>query len=96
MVSPEIARTLDRRKVKVLGQGEAVKGTNNGRVDLTFTAAVWSGPIAFEEARVAPADIDYASIYDSFTITVLIQLEDLLGAIARVTAPAEAEAAQVG
>ena len=39
--------------------------------------AVWSGPRAFEEARVTPGDIDYASIYDSFTITVLQTIEDL-------------------
>jgi acetyl-CoA C-acetyltransferase len=38
---------------------------------------VWSGPKAFEEAGVTPADIDYASIYDSFTITVLETIEDL-------------------
>lgn len=37
----------------------------------------WSGPAAFEEAGVKPADIDYASIYDSFTITVLETIEDL-------------------
>ncbi len=36
-----------------------------------------SGPAAFAEARVTPADIKYASIYDSFTITVLMQIEDL-------------------
>ena len=36
-----------------------------------------SGPAAFAEAGVKPSDIKYASIYDSFTITVLIQLEDL-------------------
>jgi acetyl-CoA C-acetyltransferase len=49
----------------------------NGRIDLTYTGAVWSGPPAFEEAGVGRDDIDYASIYDSFTITVLITLEDL-------------------
>jgi acetyl-CoA C-acetyltransferase len=54
-----------------------VKHTDNGRIDLTYTGAVWSGPPAFEEAGVTPADIDYASIYDSFTITVLQCLEDL-------------------
>jgi acetyl-CoA C-acetyltransferase len=77
VVSPEVARDLDRRTVKILGQGEAPKHADNGRIDLTFSGAVWSGPRAFEEAGVAPADIDYASIYDSFTITVLETIEDL-------------------
>ncbi|MDP1818642.1 MAG: thiolase domain-containing protein [Acidimicrobiales bacterium] len=77
VVSPEVARDLDRSCVKVLGAGEAVKHTDNGRVDLTYTGAVWSGPRAFEEAGVTPGDIDYASIYDSFTITVLETIEDL-------------------
>ena len=48
-----------------------------GEVDLTYSGARWSGPAAFDEAGVKPADIKYASIYDSFTITVLMQLEDL-------------------
>jgi acetyl-CoA C-acetyltransferase len=48
-----------------------------GKVDLTYSGARWSGPLAFEEAKVKPADMKYASIYDSFTITVLMQLEDL-------------------
>jgi acetyl-CoA C-acetyltransferase len=77
LVSPEIARDLPRRSVKILGQGEAPKHTMNGRMDLTYTGAVWSGPIAFEEAGVTQVDIDYASIYDSFTITVLETIEDL-------------------
>jgi len=78
VVSPEIAKTLKRPKVRVLGVGEAPKLQYGGKaLDLTYSGAVWSGPRAFEEAGVTPADIKYASIYDSFTITVLMQLEDL-------------------
>ena len=77
MVNPSIAKSLGDRCVKVLGQGEAIKHLNGGQVDLTYTAGVSSGRIAFEEANLKPTDIDYVSIYDSFTITVLITLEDL-------------------
>jgi len=77
VVKPEIAKSLRRPLVKLLGAGEAFKGQNGGAVDLTYSAAAKSGPIAFAEAGVKPADIQYASIYDSFTITVLMQLEDL-------------------
>jgi acetyl-CoA C-acetyltransferase len=77
VVAPEVARHLERTCVKVLGHGEAPKHTMNGRVDLTYTGARWSGSRAFEEAGVTPADIDYASIYDSFTITVIETIEDL-------------------
>ncbi len=74
---PEIAKSLQRPLVRVIGTGEAVKGLRGGDVDLTYSAAARSGPAAFAQAGVAPADIKYVSIYDSFTITVLIQLEDL-------------------
>ena len=74
---PEIAKSLKRPVVSVRGAGEALKGPRGGRVDLSYSAAAWSGKTAFEEAGLTPADIQYASIYDSFTITVLMQLEDL-------------------
>jgi acetyl-CoA C-acetyltransferase len=77
VVAPEVARDLERRCVKVLGHGEAPRHTMNGRVELTYTGARWSGPAAFAEAGVAPGDVDYASIYDSFTIAVLEAIEDL-------------------
>ena len=77
VVSPEVARSLERASVKLLGHGEAPKHASGGKIDLTYSAAAWSGPRAFEEAGVTPADIDYASIYDSFTITVIEEIEDL-------------------
>jgi acetyl-CoA C-acetyltransferase len=77
VVAPEVAAILPRQTVKVLGHGEAPKLADNGRIDLTRTGAVWSGPRALQEAGVTHADIDYASIYDSFTITVLATIEDL-------------------
>ncbi len=77
VAKPEIARNLGRPLVKVKGAGEAVKHQAGGYIDLTYSASTWSGSRAFEEAAVKPTDIKYASIYDSFTITVLVQLEDL-------------------
>jgi acetyl-CoA C-acetyltransferase len=74
---PEIAKSLRRPLVKIKGAGETVKHQSGGRFDLTYSGARASGAQAYAEAQVAPADIQYASIYDSFTITVLIQLEDL-------------------
>jgi acetyl-CoA C-acetyltransferase len=77
VASPEVAKSLKRPKVKILGAGEAPKHQMGGQIDLTYSGAVWSGPPAFAEAGVKPGDIKYASIYDSFTITVLMQIEDL-------------------
>lgn len=77
LVSEDVRDDLARECVEVLGHGEAVKDHDAGRPDLTYTGAKWSGPRAYEEAGVGPDDVDYASIYDSFTITVLETIEDL-------------------
>jgi acetyl-CoA C-acetyltransferase len=74
---PEVAKKLKRPLVRIRGTGEAPKGQHGGYLDLTTSGAERSGAMAFEQAGVKPADIRYASIYDSFTITVLMQLEDL-------------------
>ena len=75
---PEIARKLKRPLVKVIGVGEASKIQGGGeKLDLTYSGGVASGKIAFDEAGIKPKDIKYASIYDSFTITVVMQIEDL-------------------
>jgi acetyl-CoA C-acetyltransferase len=78
LVLSEDARSeLDRECVEVLGHGEAPKHHNAGRIDITMTGAVESGERAFTEAGLGPEHVDYASIYDSFTITVLEAIEDL-------------------
>ena len=45
--------------------------------DLTTTAGVQSGERAFAMSGLQPSDIDVVELYDSFTITVLLALEDL-------------------
>ena len=77
VTKPEIAKSLKRPLVKVIGVGEAAKNPAAGDVNLTYSAARMSGPPAWAMAGIKPSDIKYASIYDSFTITVLMQLEDL-------------------
>ena len=77
VVAPEIAKSLKRSKVKLVGASEFVKTQMGGKVDLTYSGARFTGPASFAEAGVKPSDIKYVSIYDSFTITVLMQLEDL-------------------
>jgi len=73
----EVARSLSRPLVRVMGAGEAVGYSRGGYADITTTGALRSGAAAFAEAGVTPADIKMACIYDSFTISVLVALEDL-------------------
>ncbi len=76
IASPDVARDCAKAPVWVLGGGEATKYPENGG-DITTSAAAQSGPVAFGEAGVTPAEMDVAMIYDSFSITVLTLLEDL-------------------
>ncbi|HUY64780.1 MAG TPA: hypothetical protein VMV14_09740, partial [Acidimicrobiales bacterium] len=73
------AADMARPPVWVLGAAHSTTHHLNlsARSDLTVTAAAASGPLAFARAGLGPADVDVAQIYDSFTITVLMTLEDL-------------------
>ncbi len=63
---PEIARSLARPLVKVIGAGERPEHQQGGYFEITQSGAAVSGRTAFEQAQVTPADIRYASLYDSF------------------------------
>lgn len=77
VVSDEVRDTIDRECAEILGHAAAVNHHDAGRIDVTETAAQKSGPRALSRAGVDHDDVDYVSIYDSFTITVLQTLEDL-------------------
>ena len=77
VVRPEIANSLRRPLVKIIGAGETVKHLSGGTFDLTISGACALRAGGVCRGRRHAADIKYASIYDSFTITVLMQIEDL-------------------
>ncbi len=77
VVHPDVAKSLNRPMITPTGAGYTVKHLNGGHFDILASGGVKSGAEAFAQAGVTPQDIKYASIYDSFTITVLVQLENL-------------------
>ncbi|WP_226576181.1 thiolase C-terminal domain-containing protein [Acuticoccus sediminis] len=66
------------RAVRVAGSGYGQRHGHVGEAEtLTATGAVESGRRAFAAAGIGPKDIDVAELYDCFTITVILELEDL-------------------
>lgn len=77
VTNKSVAQRTGRPFVKVLGSGETIQTNSGGQIDLTATGASESGRLAFKRAGLTQRDIQYASIYDNFTIMVLLQLEGL-------------------
>jgi acetyl-CoA acetyltransferase len=72
------SRETKKKPIKILGQGYGFTHAYIGEHDnITTTGAVQSGRDAFRSAGVTPKDIDVAQLYDCFTITVIVELEDL-------------------
>ncbi|GEP38078.1 thiolase [Nocardioides psychrotolerans] len=78
VMSAERARSLKvDAAVPILGFGQGQTSWEVAqRPSLTETAAAVSGRTAFEMAGLAPKDIQVAQLYDCFTITPLMTLED--------------------
>jgi acetyl-CoA acetyltransferase len=73
-------RAKDLRQPPVYVLGAATHQTHwqiASMPDFTVTGAKVSGEDAFRHAGVTPEDIDTVQLYDSFTITALLMLEDL-------------------
>ncbi|SDR53856.1 Acetyl-CoA acetyltransferase [Paraburkholderia fungorum] len=78
MTSREFARDCKRKPVYLSGFGSATVRTQLSQIDKDIkTPASLSGPAAFKMAGMKPGDIDVAQLYDAFTITPLLALEDL-------------------
>ena len=78
VTSPQRAKDLRNPPVWVLGCGEYHTHMSiSSMPDFTRTPARESGEMAFEMAGLTTKDIDVLELYDSFTMTVLLQLEDL-------------------
>ena len=76
IAAEDIAVSLDREPVWILGVGESIGFLENGS-DITFTGVVRSAERAFSDSGVDRSAVDVVMTYDSFTITVLVALEDM-------------------
>jgi acetyl-CoA acetyltransferase len=78
LTSAARARSLRKKPVYVLGVVAALSHANiSSMPDFTVTAASESGPKAFGMAKLRPSDVGMVSLYDAFTITPILFLEDL-------------------
>ena len=78
VTSRERAKKLRKPAISVLGVGEGHSHCymTNMR-SFVATAAAETGKTAYEMASLGPKDIDVVQIYDAFTISVILGLEDL-------------------
>jgi acetyl-CoA acetyltransferase len=78
LMSAARARSLNvRAPVPILGFGHGqTSAPLHERATLTSTMAKVSAATAFKMAGISPQQVDVAQIYDCFTITVLMTLED--------------------
>jgi len=78
LTTEDRAKALGRPLVYVRG---AAAGMTHHSIqampDLTVTAGAVTGPKAFAEAGITASDVDTFQMYDSFSYTVLVCLEDL-------------------
>ncbi|MGB7423710.1 MAG: acetyl-CoA acetyltransferase [Ornithinimicrobium sp.] len=78
LTSAERARDLSPHPVYLLGAGEAINHRNFAQMpDLTSTQAGNSSARALDMAGVKLQEIDTVHVYDAFTISLLVLLEDL-------------------
>ncbi|SPL97294.1 Acetyl-CoA acetyltransferase-like protein [[Actinomadura] parvosata subsp. kistnae] len=76
VTTAERARSLRRHPVLVSAAAWGGGTSHLSCDDPTVTAAAALAPRLYAQAGVGPADIDVAELYDCFTYSVIVQLED--------------------
>jgi acetyl-CoA acetyltransferase len=78
LTSAERAADMRQTPIYLLGAGESHSHEHiSAARNLTTSAAKEAGQRAFEMSGLRPTDMDFAQLYDCFTPTVLVELEDL-------------------
>ena len=78
LTSAERAADMKQAPIYLLGAGEGHSHEHiSAARNLTTSAAKEAGERAFEMSGLRPTDMDFAQLYDCFTPTVLVELEDL-------------------
>ena len=78
ITTPERARDAKNGSVTILGAGEGHDHSGISQMpNLTQAFGMHTGPQALEMAGITHSDLDLAMIYDSFTYTVLVSIENL-------------------
>jgi len=78
LTSSERAADMKQTPIYLLGAGEGHSHEHiSAARNLTTSAAKQAGQRAFEMSGLRPTDMDFAQLYDCFTPTVLVELEDL-------------------
>jgi acetyl-CoA acetyltransferase len=77
ITSAERARDLAKPPAYILGLGQGHPAWDIARrEECTTSGAVGSGKMAFEMAGIGPSDVDFAELYDCFSIVPIVTLED--------------------
>jgi acetyl-CoA acetyltransferase len=78
LASERVAKDCAKQPIWILGAADSTSHVSMSEwADFTTSAAALSGPRAFAHAGLEPRDIDVCQLYDSFTSTVLLTVEDL-------------------
>ena len=77
VTSAERAKSLKHKPIYISGMGNRHPSRSIGWApSMTETGAKESGEMAYKMAGMTPKDMDFAQIYDCFTYTALVTLED--------------------